>query len=244
MNQKETMTMTKHNTKNIVEALSKFQEEANVAKKESKNPFFKSTYAALEDVIAAANQGAKYGLAFTQTIDYDKKIIDGVVDTTMYVTTILMHKDSDTEITSRYLIVPKNNKYDDSQALGSAITYAKRYSLQAIYGLPSEDDDANSSTHNPKVTKPSEEDMRWITFSEKQRAEMLDIVQNAAEDMEKRLDLLEQFENDNKVKWDLCKKAHPTAGDQITVKCSYLKSQLKKQIKKKDEVNNAKPNDN
>ena len=99
--------MTKQNTKNIKDALSKFQEEANVAKKDKKNPYFKSTYAGLEDVIAAANQGAKYGLAFTQTIDYDKKIIDGVVDTTMYVTTILMHKDSDTEITSRYLIVPK-----------------------------------------------------------------------------------------------------------------------------------------
>ena len=55
-----------HNTKSIVEALSLFQNEANAAVKSSKNPFFKSSYASLEDVIAAANEGAKYGLAFTQ----------------------------------------------------------------------------------------------------------------------------------------------------------------------------------
>ena len=76
-NQKE-MTMTKLNTKNIVDALAKFQEEANVAKRTKKNTFFKSSYATLEDVIAAANEGAKFGLAFTQTIDYQKQIIEGV----------------------------------------------------------------------------------------------------------------------------------------------------------------------
>ena len=66
--------MTKPNTKSIVEALSKFQQEANVAVKDKKNPYFKSNYAGLEDVIAAANQGAKFGLAFTQTIDFEKQI--------------------------------------------------------------------------------------------------------------------------------------------------------------------------
>ena len=64
-------------TKNIVEALSKFQEEANSASKSSKNPFFKSTYASLEDIIETANKGSKYGLAFTQCVDFDKEIVDG-----------------------------------------------------------------------------------------------------------------------------------------------------------------------
>jgi hypothetical protein len=74
-----------------------------------------------------------------------------------------MHKASDTVITSRYLVVPKNNKYDDSQALGSAITYAKRYSLQAIYGLPSEDDDGNANTHNEKVMADQKRKMTvWV----------------------------------------------------------------------------------
>ena len=73
---KEKMTMTiQHNTKNIVDALSKFQEEGIAAIKDGNNPFFKSTYATLEDVIKAANEGAKYGLAFTQCVDFEKDII-------------------------------------------------------------------------------------------------------------------------------------------------------------------------
>ena len=161
---KEKMTMTnQHNTKNIVDALSKFQEEGVAAIKDGNNPFFKSKYATLEDVIAAANEGAKYGLAFTQCIDFEKDVIEGAVVPTMYVRTSLMHKASDTVITSRYLVVPKNNRYDDSQALGSAITYAKRYSLQAIYGLPSEDDDGNANTHNPTVVADQKRKMTvWV----------------------------------------------------------------------------------
>jgi len=155
------MTMTnQHNTKNVIEALSLFQSEANAAVKSNKNPFFKSTYASLEDVIAAANEGAKYGLAFTQVLDFEKP--EGS-DPIMYLKTFLLHKASDTAITSRYLVVPKNSRYDDSQALGSAITYAKRYSLQAIYGLPSEDDDGNANTHNDKVNADQKRKMTvWV----------------------------------------------------------------------------------
>tara|TARA_R100000005_G_C4984627_1_gene193315 strand:- start:291 stop:965 length:675 start_codon:yes stop_codon:yes gene_type:complete len=149
-----------HNTKNVIEALSLFQSEANAAVKSNKNPFFKSTYASLEDVIAAANEGAKYGLAFTQVLDFEKP--EGS-DPIMYLKTSLLHKASDTAITSRYLVVPKNSRYDDSQALGSAITYAKRYSLQAIYGLPSEDDDGNANTHNDKVNADQKRKMTvWV----------------------------------------------------------------------------------
>ena len=159
--EKTKMTMTNpHNTKNVTEALSLFQSEANAAVKSNKNPFFKSTYASLEDVIAAANEGAKYGLAFTQVLDFEKP--EGS-DPIMYLKTSLLHKASDTAITSRYLVVPKNSRYDDSQALGSAITYAKRYSLQAIYGLPSEDDDGNANTHNDKVNADQKRKMTvWV----------------------------------------------------------------------------------
>ena len=143
-NQKE-MTMTKLNTKSIVDALAKFQEEANVAKRTKKNTFFKSSYATLEDVIAADNEGAKFGLAITQTIDYQQQRIEGVIDTTMYVRTSLMHSDSDAVIKSRYLIIPKTSDFTDAHYLWSAITYAKRYSLQAIYVLPSDDDYGNAA---------------------------------------------------------------------------------------------------
>jgi len=242
MNQKnqEKMTMTKPNTKSIVEALSKFQQEANVAVKDKKNPYFKSSYAGLEDVIAAANQGAKFGLAFTQTIDYQKQIIEGVIDTTMYVTTSLMHTDSDAVIKSRYLIIPKNNKYDDSQALGSAITYAKRYSLQAIYGLPSEDDDGNAAVSS----KPTAEDNKWIKYSKEQVEKMNTISKDANLSPEERLNKIEDQENSQKNNWDNCKEQLPAAGDQISIRCSYLKSALNKIIKDKKEVDDGDSNAN
>jgi len=242
MNQKnqEKMTMTKPNTKSIVEALSKFQQEANVAVKDKKNPYFKSNYAGLEDVIAAANQGAKFGLAFTQTIDFEKQIIEGVIDTTMYVTTSLMHSDSDAVIKSRYLIIPKNNKYDDSQALGSAITYAKRYSLQAIYGLPSEDDDGNAAVSS----KPTAEDNKWIKYSKEQVEKMNTISKDANLSPEERLNKIEDQENSQKNNWDNCKEQLPAAGDQISIRCSYIKSKLNEIIKKKKEVNNGDSNAN
>ncbi len=42
----------------------------------------------------------------------------------------------------------------DAQAAGSALTYCRRYSLQAIAGIPSEDDDGNSASKAPTFTKP------------------------------------------------------------------------------------------
>src|SRR6056300_1945156 len=195
---KEKMTMTNQpNTKSVVDALSQFQSEANAAIKSSKNPFFKSNYASLEDVIAAANEGAKYGLAFTQCVDFEKDVLEGSVVPTMYVRTSLMHKDSDTVITSRYPVVPKNNRYDDSQALGSAITYAKRYSLQAIYGLPSEDDDGNANTHN--APNEQQEQIKkinnWIkSFQESVKQ----IVQNNDLDEQQKIEDLAQLQHESK----------------------------------------------
>ena len=48
---------------------------------------------------------------------------------------------------------------NDPQGMGSAITYARRYTLQSAAGLPSEDDDANAATpqkpaYTPPVNKP------------------------------------------------------------------------------------------
>ena len=184
------------NTKSVVDALSQFQSEANAATKSSKNPFFKSNYASLEDVISAANEGAKYGLAFTQCIDFEKDVLDGSVVPTMFVRTSLMHKASDTVITSRYLVVPKNNRYDDSQALGSAITYAKRYSLQAIYGLPSEDDDGNANTHNEKVMADQKRKMTiWVNSIKQSVNQTLENIEMTA--AEKVHDLI-SLEKENK----------------------------------------------
>ena len=215
--EKTKMTMTNpHNTKNVIEALSLFQSEANAAVKSNKNPFFKSTYASLEDVIAAANEGAKYGLAFTQVLDFEKPEGSNPI---MYLKTSLLHKASDTAITSRYLVVPKNSRYDDSQALGSAITYAKRYSLQAIYGLPSDDDDGNANTHNPTVvSKVEAEEARartvWVnTMKQSVNETMKNKDMSDAEKIHDLIQLekenikgLEKLEKVDKGQWDMLMK--------------------------------------
>jgi len=134
------------NTNKLFEALSKFQEDNVTAKKNAKNPFFKSDYANLDEVIQAVNQGAKYGLSFSQSVEFETHVLADKVVTTQFVRTNVYHKESDQCLTSRCIISVKGNKFDDSHAVGSAITYAKRYSLCAIYGLATEDDDGNKAT--------------------------------------------------------------------------------------------------
>lgn len=43
-----------------------------------------------------------------------------------------------------------SGKSNAAQEMGSAITYARRYSLLMVYGLATEDDDAESLTRNPQ----------------------------------------------------------------------------------------------
>jgi|TARA_Y100000289_G_C3788679_1_gene82919 hypothetical protein len=142
-------------TKNLATALIKFHDSGAAAKKGAANPFFKSKYASLEEVIETVRaEAGKVGLTFTQLVDFDEHHI--------FVTTILMHESGES-VTGRTPVLTKDNT--DPQKMGSGITYAKRYGLQAAFGLPSEDDDGNAaSVSNPKVQKVSkkkEADDAW-----------------------------------------------------------------------------------
>lgn len=138
--------MSNNTTNKLLESLSQFQADNITAKKTAQNPFFKSDYANLDEVIQAVNHGAKYGLSFSQSMDYE--ITEQ--GTIQFVRTNVYHKDCDNVLTSRCIISVKGNKFDDSHAVGSAITYAKRYSLCAIYGLATADDDGNANAKKPK----------------------------------------------------------------------------------------------
>lgn len=131
-------------TKNLATALIKFHDSGAAAKKGAANPFFKSKYASLEEVIETVRaEAGKVGLTFTQLVDFDEHHI--------FVTTTIMHESGDS-MTGRTPVLTKDNT--DPQKMGSGITYAKRYGLQAAFGLPSEDDDGNpASVSSPKVTK-------------------------------------------------------------------------------------------
>ena len=121
--------------KELATALNKAQAEMSGAKKSSKNPFFKSNYANLEEVIhCIKGPFANNGLSYMQF----PKALDGFAG----VETIIMHNSGEWISNELMLKCAKN----DPQGMGSAITYAKRYSLQGAAGLPSEDDDGNMAT--------------------------------------------------------------------------------------------------
>jgi hypothetical protein len=126
----------------LAAALCKAQSEMGGAAKSADNPFFKSKYADLSSVVQAVKQPfADNGLSYVQFPISTQSAI-GVV-------TRLMHESGEWMEQDYYLPLQKL----DPQAAGSAITYARRYSLQAVAGIPAEDDDGESSMlrGNPKT---------------------------------------------------------------------------------------------
>ena len=114
-------------------ALAKVQSELEGAKKESTNPFFKSSYADLHAVIKSAFPYlSKNGLSVSQ----GNEMVQGAV----CVTTLLMHSSGQWLRSKVKLPLSKV----DAQGVGAAITYGRRYGLSAIVGIAQYDDDANS----------------------------------------------------------------------------------------------------
>ena len=129
--------------KNLAAALNKAQEAMGGAGKDANNPFFKSKYADLGSVVHALKQPfADNGLSYTQFPITDNDRVG--------VETILMHK-SGQWISSSVVFKPTKQ---DVQGAGSVITYARRYALQALAGIPSEDDDGQAASAPAKMVFP------------------------------------------------------------------------------------------
>ena len=134
------------NIAELAKALSKAQADMSGAKKSSNNPFFKSKYADLKEVIECVKEPfADNGLSFVQFPISN----DGFAG----VETVIMHSSGEW-ISNEYMLKVSKN---DPQGIGSAITYARRYALQAACGVPSEDDDGESAMgRSPKPKKAPE----------------------------------------------------------------------------------------
>jgi hypothetical protein len=126
---------------NLKTAMHEFQKLSISASKDGKNPHFKSNYATLEAVIQAVNQGNQFGLYFTQEITYVFHA-EHAVPVPAVRTTVHQINDDNTYV-SECPIILQPASLQNPQKLGAAITYLKRYTLQSVYGLPSEDDDGN-----------------------------------------------------------------------------------------------------
>lgn len=129
--------------KELFTALTKAQAEMLAASKDSANPFFKSKYADLNSVMGAVKPPlAKHGLAFVQRSAH--------LDNCACVETVIIHE-SGQEYPCGLVSVPVAKH--DAQGYGSALTYARRYSLAAAFGVGAEDDDGNAAAKAaPKAT--------------------------------------------------------------------------------------------
>ena len=150
----------------IAAALSEASKHIEPALKQNENPFYKSKYADLQTVDRACRIAlADNGLVVSQVMD--------TINNMPTLVTILVHK-SGQWIKSYYPIIqPVNEKLadrlladpkidfktlkqllvNDPQSIGSAITYARRYSLAAICGVVTEDDDGEAATKRETETK-------------------------------------------------------------------------------------------
>lgn len=122
----------------VVKALLKVQKEIKPAIKGAENPHFKSKYADLASVVEVSRKLlTSNGLVVTQH--------PVVEDGNLYLITRLTHE-SGQWFSCLY---PINPTKQDPQAMGSAMTYARRYSYSALIGIVTDDDDGNAASAKP-----------------------------------------------------------------------------------------------
>lgn len=134
------------NLDQLAPALCKAQAAMRGALKDSTNPHFKSRYADLASVWDACRDAlTANGLSVVQ--------LPGGNGASVEMTTLLLHASGQwISCTGTFLAVKS-----DPQALGSAITYARRYQLAAVVGVAPEDDDGNAASGTGERPTPKAE---------------------------------------------------------------------------------------
>ncbi|PHB05525.1 recombinase [Bacillus wiedmannii] len=138
MNRSETIT-------ELAKALVKFNSEVTKIAKDADNPFFKNNYATLDTIIDEIRPTlSKHGLSIMQIPSGDGQNVT--------LKTLLLHESGEWLESDALTMKPVKN---DPQAVGSCITYARRYSLAAFLSLNTgEDDDGNGATYGKDKPKP------------------------------------------------------------------------------------------
>lgn len=129
--------------KQISAALVKAQKAFGPALKSSTNPHFKSRYADLSACVEAVIEGLnENGIMLMQPCHES--------ETGVTVETLFVHESGET-LSAGKLHVPAAKQ--DPQGYGSALTYARRYSLMAACGIAPEDDDGNAASNRKPQNK-------------------------------------------------------------------------------------------
>lgn len=132
----------------IASALAKAQGAMKAATKDAANPHLNSKYATLAAVVEAIREPlAKHGLSIVQPI---METDEGPILVTM-----LLHESGQWLSSELKIRAGDGNRgITQVQALGSAITYTRRYALSALLSIPVEDDDGASADGQPQQRKP------------------------------------------------------------------------------------------
>lgn len=129
----------------IAPAFIKAKKEFGPALKDRTNPAFRSKYADLGACLEAVDDALlNNGIAVMQETFMD--------ETGVTVETVFIHESGET-LRGGKLHVPAAKH--DPQGYGSALTYARRYSLQAACGIAPEDDDGNAASQGKAPAKAS-----------------------------------------------------------------------------------------
>ena len=152
--------------KDLHAAMAKAFPEMEGARKDKNNPHFKSKYADLGAVVEAIKPAlTKNGLFFVQQTHEQE---GGVC-----VETVVCHSSGESMPLGK-LFVPASKQ--DAQGYGSALTYARRYSLMTAFGVCPEDDDGNAAS------KPAPKD-EVALIDETQRSELQALIEATASDI-------------------------------------------------------------
>lgn len=139
---------TSNELQELVVALVKAQEEFTPAIKNSINPAYKSKYLDLTGAIDATRPALlKNGLVVVQGIAGD------IEAQSITCCTRLMHVSGQFIESELTLPALQRNNFD-AQAVGSASTYARRYSYMAMLGISGDDDDGNAAVADKPVVQP------------------------------------------------------------------------------------------
>lgn len=160
----------------VTKAFLKAQKEFGPALKTSTNPAFRSKYADLSACIEAVIDALhNNGFALTQRTE-----ISDTADH-VHVETTLLHESGEV-LNLGALELPVTKK--DAHGFGSALTYARRYSLLASMGIAPEDDDGNASINGKAATPAPKHSPTRGAFEAlpKERQEVVLAVANAVVD--------------------------------------------------------------
>lgn len=183
----------------LAAALAKAQGQIEGAKKSSSNPFFKSKYADLAECWNTCREAlTANGISVIQMPEEINE------NGRLNITTMLAHSSGQYISSTLTMTVTKL----DPQAIGSAITYGRRYALAAMVGLAQEDDDGEKAMarQEKKDKKPVESPINITSVSENGAVRFINGVQCQIQDKNGdwhdveflKIEVLEKLLNDDK----------------------------------------------